>query len=122
MDKYKTPPTHLGSCRYLDLSRFVPRGFGFVHHSRTLFCRAVPNLNLTTRTFFAAVEEPPAPPWRRAWATAREVWRVEAGARIVVELEARDGYDNTVPWGELGADDVVAAVTRDGSDGAMQVR
>jgi hypothetical protein len=28
------------------------RGFGFVHHSRTLFCRAVPNPNLTIRDFF----------------------------------------------------------------------
>jgi hypothetical protein len=25
------------------LSNFAPRGFGFVHHSRTIFCRAVPN-------------------------------------------------------------------------------
>jgi hypothetical protein len=31
------------------------RGFGFVHHSRTLFCRAVPNPNLTIRNFFIAV-------------------------------------------------------------------
>jgi hypothetical protein len=27
------------------------RGFGFVHHSRTVFCRAVPNPNLTIRNF-----------------------------------------------------------------------
>jgi hypothetical protein len=31
------------------------RGFGFVHHSRTIFCRAVPNPNLTIRNFFIAV-------------------------------------------------------------------
>ena len=31
------------------------RGFGFVHHSRTLFCRAVPNPNITIRNFFIAV-------------------------------------------------------------------
>jgi hypothetical protein len=28
------------------------RGFGFVHRSRTIFCRAVPNPNLTIRNFF----------------------------------------------------------------------
>jgi hypothetical protein len=31
------------------------KGFGFVHHSRTRFCRAVPNPNLTVRDFFFAV-------------------------------------------------------------------
>ena len=31
------------------------RGFGFVHHSRTVFCRAVPNLRITIRNFFIAV-------------------------------------------------------------------
>jgi hypothetical protein len=31
------------------------RGFGFVHHSRTIFCRAVPNLSITIRHFFIAV-------------------------------------------------------------------
>jgi hypothetical protein len=30
------------------------RGFGFVHHSRTVFC-AVPNPNITIRNFFIAV-------------------------------------------------------------------
>ena len=33
------------------------RGFGFVHRSRTLFCRAVPNPNLTIRNFFIAVKQ-----------------------------------------------------------------
>jgi hypothetical protein len=28
------------------------RGFGFFHHSRSVFCRAVPNPNLTIRDFF----------------------------------------------------------------------
>jgi hypothetical protein len=32
------------------------RGFGFVHHSRTLFCRAVPNPILTIRNFSIAVQ------------------------------------------------------------------
>ena len=31
------------------------RGFGFVHHSRSIFCRAVPNPSLTIRNFFVAV-------------------------------------------------------------------
>jgi hypothetical protein len=31
------------------------RGFGSVHHSRTTFCRAVPNPNLTIRNFFFSV-------------------------------------------------------------------
>ena len=31
------------------------RGFGFVHHSRTVFCRTVPNLSITIRNFFIAV-------------------------------------------------------------------
>ena len=33
------------------------RGFGFVHHSRTVFCRAVPNPNITIRNFFIAVRQ-----------------------------------------------------------------
>jgi hypothetical protein len=32
------------------------RGFGFVHRSRTVFCRAVPNPNLTIRNCFIAVQ------------------------------------------------------------------
>jgi hypothetical protein len=32
------------------------RGFGFVHHSRAVFCRAVPNPNLTIRNVFIAVQ------------------------------------------------------------------
>jgi hypothetical protein len=37
------------------------RGFGFVHRSRTLFCRAVPNPNVTIRNFFIAARERDAP-------------------------------------------------------------
>jgi hypothetical protein len=51
MDKSKTPPTHLGSCRYLTL----PRGFGFVHHSRAILYHEVPNPNITIRNFLIAV-------------------------------------------------------------------
>jgi hypothetical protein len=49
MDKSKTLPTHLESCRYLT---FVPRGFGFVHHSIAILDHQVPNPNLTIRNFF----------------------------------------------------------------------
>jgi hypothetical protein len=37
------------------LSRFVPRGFGFVHHSIVILYHEVPNPNLTIRNFFIAV-------------------------------------------------------------------
>jgi hypothetical protein len=49
MDESKTPPTHLGSCRYLTLYRW---GFGFVHRSRTIFYHEVPSPNLTIPNFF----------------------------------------------------------------------
>jgi hypothetical protein len=52
MDKSKTPPTHLGSCRYLTLYR---GGFGFVHHSIAILYHQVPNPNLTIRDFSIAV-------------------------------------------------------------------
>jgi hypothetical protein len=37
------------------LSNFVPRGFGFVHHSIGILYHEVPNPNLTIRNFFIAV-------------------------------------------------------------------
>jgi hypothetical protein len=37
------------------LSNFVPRGFGFVHHSIAILDHQVPNPNLTIRNFFIAV-------------------------------------------------------------------
>jgi hypothetical protein len=45
------------------LDTMVPRtggytrrwGLGFVHHSRAIFCRAVPNLSVTIRNFCIAV-------------------------------------------------------------------
>ena len=37
------------------LSNFVPRGFGFVHHSIAILYHEVPNLSLTIRNFFIAV-------------------------------------------------------------------
>jgi hypothetical protein len=54
MDKAKTPSAQ----RYIAArSTIVPRGFGFVYHSRTIFCRAVPNPNITIRNFFIAVQD-----------------------------------------------------------------
>jgi hypothetical protein len=37
------------------LSNFVPRGFGFVHHSIAILYHEVPNPNLTIRNFSIAV-------------------------------------------------------------------
>jgi hypothetical protein len=37
------------------LSNFVPRGFGFVHHSIAILYHQEPNPNLTIRNFFIAV-------------------------------------------------------------------
>jgi hypothetical protein len=37
------------------LSRFAPRGFGFVHHSIAILYHEVPNPNITIRNFFIAV-------------------------------------------------------------------
>jgi hypothetical protein len=39
------------------LSNFVPRGFGFVHHSIAIPYHEVPNPNLTIRNFFIAVPQ-----------------------------------------------------------------
>ena len=38
----------------MPLSNYVPRGFGFVHHSITILYHEVPNPNLTIRNFFIA--------------------------------------------------------------------
>jgi hypothetical protein len=46
------------------LSNFVPRGFGFVHHSIDILYHEVPNPNLTIRNFFIAVET-----WRGVYLT-----------------------------------------------------
>jgi hypothetical protein len=40
-------------------STIVPRGFGCVYHSMTIFCRAVPNLSITIRHFCIAVLQLP---------------------------------------------------------------
>jgi hypothetical protein len=40
------------------LSNFVPRGFGFVHHSIAILYKEVPNPDLTIRNFSVAVGQP----------------------------------------------------------------
>jgi hypothetical protein len=55
MDESKTP---LGTI--VPLSNFVPRGFGFVHHSIAILDHQVPNLSLTIRNFCIAVAHPPS--------------------------------------------------------------
>jgi hypothetical protein len=56
------------------LSNFVPRGFGFVHHSIAFLYHQVPNPNLTIRNFCIAVRR--AGPLRRRSCCARVVrWR-----------------------------------------------
>jgi hypothetical protein len=39
----------------------VPKGFIFVYQSRTIFCRAAPNPNITIRNFLIAVRRRCAP-------------------------------------------------------------
>ena len=79
------------------------RGFGFFHHSRTVFCRAVPNANLTIRNFFVAVpqaaaEGAPRPKARRRKESDLQLddeeimmrrWRAEAAAAAQEEVGER---------------------------------
>jgi hypothetical protein len=48
-------PNPSNSFGIVPLSRFVPRGFGFVHHSIAVLYHEVPNPNLTIRNFFSDV-------------------------------------------------------------------
>jgi hypothetical protein len=68
----KTPRHKFGA-----RSAIVPRGLGFVHHSRAIFCRAVPNPNITIRNFFIAV-------WGGVGRTA------ESGIAVESLVEARE--------------------------------
>jgi hypothetical protein len=52
MDESKTPSNPFG---IVPLSYFVPRGFGFVHHSIAILYHQVPNPNITIRNFCIAV-------------------------------------------------------------------
>jgi hypothetical protein len=53
VDKSKTPRHKVRQRHDLQSCR---RGFGFIHHSRTIFCCAVSNPNLTIRDFCIAVQ------------------------------------------------------------------
>jgi hypothetical protein len=74
------------------------RGFGFVHHSRTLFCRAVPNLSITIRNFFIAVlawkrSPPRAPSGAGALGSAGSVEQPSyVGAAVVGEPGGGAGH------------------------------
>jgi hypothetical protein len=69
------------------LSNFVPRGYGFVHHSIAILYHQVPNLSFTIRNFFIAV--------RRRW------WGVGGlRGRVGVRGEAGSGGRS---GGEQGA-------------------
>jgi hypothetical protein len=59
MDKSKTPSKPFG---IVPLSNFVPRGFGFVHHSIAILYHEVPNPNITIRNFFHRSMPPQCPP------------------------------------------------------------
>jgi hypothetical protein len=50
--RIQTPSNPIGT---VPLSNFVPRGFGFVHHSIAILYHEVPNPNLTIRNFCIAV-------------------------------------------------------------------
>ena len=60
----------------MPLSNFVPRGFGFVHHSIAILYHEVPNPNLTIRNFCIAV------PW---WGFGHSHTRV-GGRRVLPRL------------------------------------
>jgi hypothetical protein len=69
------------------------RGFGFVHHSKTILCRAVPNPNLTIRNFCIAVSPAPPPPAPArspsgAPAAARPRWRPATAFRSAAARSA----------------------------------
>jgi hypothetical protein len=73
------------------------RGFGFVHHSRTIFCRAVPNPNITIRNFSIAV-------WRRV--------RVGGASMRLLEL----------PWLRCSAKSPLNSAFLDGRGGVLHPR
>jgi hypothetical protein len=60
------------------LANFVPRGFGFVHHSIAILDHEVPNPYLTIRNLLIAVRRR----WA-AWARARPGWGSPAASRSI---------------------------------------
>ena len=72
------------------LSRFVPRGFGFVYHSIAILYHEVPNLSVTIRNFFIAVGEVVSTNWTRRFQAPRGTHRLAA-----LTLPAEDGETPT---------------------------
>jgi hypothetical protein len=71
------------------------RGFGLVHHSRTIFSRAVPNLSITSRNFSIAV---PPPPTAAAVSTAAE-GAARAGSRMMLRAScSAPALSLALPW------------------------
>jgi hypothetical protein len=71
VDESKNPSNPFG---IVPLSNFVPRGFGFVHHSIAILDQHVRNAHLTIRDFCIAVR------WRRRRGWGRW-WRGCSGRR-----------------------------------------
>jgi hypothetical protein len=80
------------------------RGFGFVHRSRTLFCRDVPNPYLTIRNFFIAERRGGAAVAAGGYTLALQ-FRCEhappssgltAAASLLLETRAADGWSDSV--------------------------
>jgi hypothetical protein len=63
----------------------MPKGLGFVHHSRSLFCRAVPNPSITIRDFSITVRRRVR---RRRMRRLRVGWR-ERLARGLLRVRPR---------------------------------
>jgi hypothetical protein len=82
------------------LTNFVPRGFGFVHHSIGILYHEVPNPNLTIRDFFIAVR------WGTVSSQQRSVSRVscEQWAALSAELVERCSDGNEVWRSRLPCD------------------
>ena len=96
MDKSKKPSKTFG---IVPLSNFVLRGFGFVHRSIAIFCRAVPNPNITIRNFFIAVRCVLLRPGDRGACAAGRARRAQARAPAhpLLHARARAGFQQALP-------------------------
>jgi hypothetical protein len=81
----------------------VPRNLGFVHHSRVIFCRAVPNPNLTIRATFSSLHKGggsaiPLRPRLLARLVAAAVAGVnDTGRAVPVTVKMRVGLSDDLP-------------------------
>ena len=69
----------------MPLSNLVPRGFGFVHHSIAILYHQVPNLSITIRNFFIAVQQqqPQQPPRACSAAAGDPAFVAQAVAQLL---------------------------------------